>query len=432
MLFKDITILDENLEIQEHRYVGIKEERVYYIGKEAPAEDYGEVYDGSGRLLMSAFFNAHAHSPMTLMRGYGENLSLSSWLNDRIFPFEDCLTGEAVYWATLLGLAESLRFGIVSSTDMYYFCDDMARAVLESGVKNNLGRGITCFTDQPLEELASFRECRSLFECYHGAGGGKLLVDVSLHAEYTSNPVIAGGLADYAKKIDAGMHVHVSETKSEHEECKARHGGMTPVQYLNHLGLFDVRTTAAHCVWVEERDMDILAEKQVTAASCPISNLKLASGVCNAPALLEKGVNVALGTDSVASNNNLNFMEEIKAYALIHKTKWEDPTLITPKEALRAATLAGAHSQGRTDTGKLAEGMRADLIVLDISGPHMSPVHNMVNNLVYSASGSDVVLTMADGKVLYRDGEFTTIDLEKVKYHVERFRLGILDQLGRK
>ena len=225
------------------------------------------------------------------------------------------------------------------------------------------------------------------------------------------------------------MHVHVSETKKEHEECKERHGGKTPVKYLSDLGLFDTRTTAAHCVWVEPEDMDILKEKNVSVASNPISNLKLASGVCNVPELLRRGINVTIGTDSVSSNNSLNFIEEMKAFAIASKMMYSDPTAVSPKQTAAAATVNGAKAQGRNDCGVLDKGYRADLAVIDVSGPNMHPVHDMLNNLVYSASGSDVCMTMCDGKVLYRDGEFTTIDIEKTIFETEQETKKILSSL---
>lgn len=428
MIFRDITILDEHLDVKEHQYVGIKNEKIDYIGTEEPKENYGEAYDGRGKLLMSGFFNAHAHTPMTLMRGYGENLTLQDWLSQRIFPFEDKLDGEAVYHGMLLGIMESLRFGVVSTTDMYYFCEEMAEAVLESGVKNNLGRGVANFTTMPLDQLPGIVETKQMMEHFHLAGNGRLKIDVSLHAEYTSNPKTAAYLADYAMSVGANLHVHLSETKQEHEECKGRHG-LTPAQYLNAQGIFERPATAAHCVWLEASDFDILAEKGVTVASCPISNLKLASGVCDVPLLLKKGINVALGTDSVASNNSLNMIEEMKVFALVHKEKWQNPTVITPKEAVFAATRGGAKAQGRANTGKLALGDKADLIVVDCRQPNMYPAHNMINNLVYAASGSDILLTMVDGKVLYREGEYLTIDQEKVFYGVEKSIKRILGEL---
>lgn len=428
MLFKNITILDEDFIPRENMYVGIKGEIIDYIGNVEPENDYGESYDGQGKLLMSGFYNAHAHTPMTLLRGYGENLSLQDWLTKRIFPFENKLNGDSVYAGMLLGIAESLRFGIVSSTDMYYFCDDMANAVLESGVKNNLSRGVVNFTEDDIDLLPGFIETKHLFENYHNEGNGRLKVDVSLHAEYTSNPKTAKHLAKYAVQTGANIHVHVSETQFEHNECQKKYG-MTPVQYLNNYGIFDTKATAAHCVWLENEDFDILADKGVTVASCPVSNLKLASGVCNVPLLLSKGVNVAIGTDSVSSNNSLNMIEEMKFFTVVNKGKQLDPTLITPVDALRAATIAGAKSQGREDCGKLAIGFKADLIVLELSNANMYPVHNMVTNIVYSASGSDILLTMVDGKVLYKNGEYLTIDLEKAIYNAEKETKRILGEL---
>ncbi|MDR2355313.1 MAG: amidohydrolase [Clostridiales Family XIII bacterium] len=430
MLFENIAVLDEGGRAAAGKYVGVTGERIAYIGDTAPAEDFGETYAGAGRLLMPAFYNAHAHSPMTLLRGYGENLKLQDWLTTRIFPFEDKLTGEAVYAGTLLAVAESLRFGIVSTTDMYYFCEDMLRAFLESGAKVNISRGLTCFTDAELADLPGFQEAKRLFETYDGAADGRVVAEMSLHAEYTSNPKIAAQLAEYANKTGAGMHVHISETKTEHAECMARRGGKTPVAYLASLGFFETRTTAAHCVHVTEEDMDILARKGVTVASCPISNMKLSSGVCNVPRLLEKGVNVAIGTDGAASNNSLNFIEEMKFFALSNKLMREDPTLVSPADTIAAATVSGAKSQGRPDCGAIRVGAKADLIVLDLSVPNMHPVHALANNIVYAAAGGDVRLTMADGKVLYRDGSYKTIDIEKALFEADAATRRIRGELG--
>ena len=202
MLFKNIAILDENYEIKESRYVGTEKDKIAYIGTETPETDFGEVYDGKNKLLMPAFFNAHAHSPMMLMRGYGENLTLQDWLNTRIFPFEDKLTSEAVYYATLLAMAESLRFGIVSSSDMYYFCDDMVRAVEESGAKANISRSITSFAEGSVKNNDSYREAEALIRDYHGAAEGRILIDASIHAEYTNTVTSMTEVADLAKKYD--------------------------------------------------------------------------------------------------------------------------------------------------------------------------------------------------------------------------------------
>jgi len=356
-------------------------------------------------------------------------MTLHAWLNDRIFPFENHLTGEDVYHGTLLGIAEMLRFGIVSTTDMYYHGEDMCRAILESGAMCNLSVGTVCFDDSAYRELPSFAAAKYLFENYHGAGNGNLLVDLSIHGEYTSTPKVVSQLAEYGLETGMLVQVHVSETREEHEACKERRGGATPVQYFRDMKLFDNKTTAAHCVWIEGDDYDILAEKGVSVATCPKSNLKLASGICDAPGLMARGVNVAIGTDSAASNNNLNMLEEIKFFALIHKANKMDPTIITPGQALAAATVNGARSQGRMDTGLLKEGFRADLIVLKSDEPYLKPCHSVVNNIVYSAVGTDVCLTMAGGKVLYKDGVYTTIDIEKAMWNAERIRSRIVTAL---
>ena len=254
-------------------------------------------------------------------------------------------------------------------------------------------------------------------------------VDLAIHAEYTNTLRVVEDMAELAKETGLNMHLHLSETKAEQEACKQRHG-KTPARYFYDAGVFDARTTAAHSVWLEGEDFDLLKEKGVTVACNPVSNLKLASGFCQAPLMLEKGLNVALGTDGVASNNNLNMLEEIKLFATLFKGTSGDPTAITPKQALYAATRAGALSQGREDCGLLKEGYRADLIVLDLrERPYLRPCHDMVNNVVFSAMGTDVCMTMVDGKVLYRDGLYTTMDLERVAYQAEQSVRKILSRL---
>lgn len=422
-------MLNENLDVEKERYVLVKGDRIAYIGDKPPAEPCGREYDGRGKLLMSGFFNAHAHSPMTLMRGYGENLALQDWLTKKIFPFEDKLDSNAVYWGTMLAMAESLKFGIVSTSDMYYFCEDMAEAVAECGAKSNISRSVTNITGEDPQTLTSMKENTDFYNKYHNTADGRIRVDMSLHGEYTSDARTARVLADCAR--DAGdviMHVHLSETKLENEECKQRHG-MTPAAYMEKMGLFDVPALAAHCVYAEDDDMDIFRAKGVTVATNPVSNMKLASGVCNASKVIDKGVNLAIGTDSVASNNSLNFIEEMKTLAISSKVYYADPTLIKPKDALRAATSGGAMAQGRTDSGILKVGNKADLIVLDISGPNMHPVHSLINNIVYSCSGGEVIMTMVDGNVLYENGIYSLIDIEKTVYEVEKATQRILERL---
>ena len=431
ILIKNVDILNSDGIFTPSQNVIIDGSTINEITANTPEGAFDREIDGKGKILMPGFTNTHAHSPMCLMRGYGENLKLNEWLNKRIFPFEDRLTSEAVYSATMLAMAESFRFGIVSTTDMYYFCEDMVNAALDSGAKMNISRSLTSFDEnEDVLTMKSYLEGESLYNGYNGEGDGRIIVDFSLHAEYTSTPRLVRALAALAHQNNVNIHVHVSETQEEHEGCKARHDGLTPTAYLNSLGLFDTKTTAAHCVWVEDADMDIFKEKGVNVASCPVSNLKLASGICNVPKLMEKGVSVSLGTDSVASNNSLNFIEEMKVFALVNKERRSDPTSITPAEAIAAATITGAISQGRMDCGKIEKGYKADIILIDATAPHMYPMHEAANNVVYSASGSDVCMTMVDGKVVYDNGEFLTIDTEKIKADVVKHAMAISGALN--
>ena len=432
MFFKDITLIDETMQVREHMYLGTIDDRISYLGDVPPADPslYGEEYGAcSGKLFIPGFFNAHSHAAMHLLRGYGENLTLHDWLNQRIFPFEAHLTADDIYWATQLGVAEMLRFGIVGTTDMYSMGEAMGRAFADSGIKANFSVGTTCFDDRTFQQMPQYAETLKLKELFHGYDNGRLQVDFSLHAEYTSSERIASGIAEAAAAAGLGMHCHVAETAFEVAGCRERHQGKSPVKYLADLGVFDVPTTAAHCVYIDEEDIAILTDKKVTVASCPKSNMKLASGFCPVGKLLQSGTNVALGTDSVASNNNLNMLEELKTFALIHKGVSGDPTLITPAEALYAATRAGALAQGRQDCGYLKEGYKADIVALNIDTIYMHPIHNQLNNLVYASCGSDIVMTMVDGRVLYDHGSFPHLDIEKLLYETEHSCQRILHEL---
>ncbi len=420
MLFKDIAIIDEDFEYRTGKWVGVRDGRIAYIGDGAPedAESYGEVYDGTGKLLMPGMYNAHAHAPMTLLRGYAENLPLQAWLNDSVWPFEAKMTGEDNYWATLLAGAEMLRYGTVSFSDMYYHTTERARAVDELGMKANLCTSPIAFEPKPIQEYPVFAEMEDGIANVDGMAGGRIRFEGCIHAEYTNNDVTAKSVFDWAREHGTRVHVHVSETQSEVAECRDRHDGKSPVQWLESLGAFDVPAIAAHCVWVDDDDIAIMAAHGVTVAHNPASNMKLASGFAPVAKMLDAGVNVALGTDGMASNNNHDMFQDMYLMAMLPKGNQLDPTLVTPAQALRAATRAGALAQGRDDCGLVKEGFAADLCVLDVSGPSWCPVNDMLTNVVYAGHGSDVVLTMCDGEVVYRDGEWPGIDIEQVKAEV--------------
>ncbi len=429
MLFKKIGLIDENYEYRSEMYVGTEGDRITYISSDAPDDEnrFGDIYDGSGKVLMPGFYNAHGHSPMSLMRGYGENLPLDRWLGEKIFPFEDKLYGDAVYWATLMTMAESMRFGIVSTSDMYYFLDDMVKAISHSGMKTNVSRAVTNFGN-PVSESVGLREMKESIRVYHNTDEGRIKVDASAHAEYTNDIAMLEAIADAAKDLDVRMHVHLSETEKEHKECIERHG-KTPAEVFLDTGIFDVPTTAAHCIWVTEHDLDIFKDKGVTVASNPVSNMKLASGMCKVVPMYEKGINVAIGTDSSASNNSLNFFEEMKIFTLTGKVTSMDAAAMTPKQVLRSASRAGALSQGRDDCGLIKEGFKADIIAVDVTGPNMCPADDMPNDLIFSADGKDVCLTMVDGRVIYKDGEYITLDIERARFETIQAKKKILSCL---
>lgn len=420
MLFENINVLKADGTYLPAQYVGIRDARIAWVSPEPPQEDFGERVNGAGRLLIPGLYNAHTHVAMTLMRGYGEELPLQSWLFDRIFPFEDKLYAEAVYWGSLLGMAEMLATGTVSFTDMYYFCEETAKAALECGIKANIGRGISCFDEtKKFHQLPAYTELKELISAYHGAGDGKLRIDVAPHAEYTTRPDILRDAADMAGDYGLRMQIHVSETQKEHLECVGRHG-VTPTALLETTGVLEHPLTLAHGVWLTDADMDRLAKHGVTVAHCAKSNLKLGSGIAQAEKLIRRGVSLAIGTDSAASNNTLDMLDEMRVAGLIAKGVACDPAALSASTLLRCGTRGGALSQGREDCGDVAVGYRADVVMLDTTDLGFCPSHAPLSNLLYGAGSRAVCMTVVDGRVLYRNGSYTTLDIERVRYQVQR------------
>lgn len=417
MLFCNIKMLDEDFEVQRGVYVGVEGDTITYIGAEEPedADKYGERYDGMSKLLIPAFYNTHAHTPMTLLRGYAENQPLQQWLNDTVWPFEAKMSMDHDYWGCMLAQAEMMRYGVVSYTDMYYATINRAKATLEAGMKaNHTDGGTMCFVEKDYDTLPVAEVNRQLFEEYNGAGGGRVKIDMCIHGEYTTPEGMVRRVAEEAKKHSCGIHLHLSETKSEHEECKERHGGMTPAAWFEHCGVLDVPVNAAHCVWVDDADIDILAKHGVSVSLNPASNMKLASGFAPAQKMLDAGVNLTIGTDGMASNNTHNILQSAYLLACSQKGHDLDPTVLPPKDIIKMLTINGAKAQGREDCGVIAQGKKADLVVVDMDTPWMRPKYDILVDLVYSVNAADIVLTMCDGQVLYRDGKFPTIDIERI------------------
>ena len=417
-------LMDEAATVLDDAFVVVEGETIASVTPTRPAGAFTQEIDCGGNVLMPGLVNAHTHIPMTLMRGYAGGCDLHTWLNDWIFPAEAKLDDRAVRAGADLALAELIASGVTTIADMYMHTTHIAQAVLEAGISANLSCGGVYFGAPGDFSPAACPDCdhqRQLTEEFHGAGNGQILVDASIHGEYTSNVPLWQWMADYAQRKGLGMHVHVSETQSEHEGSLTR-WGLTPFRILDRYGVWDTRAIAAHCVWTTEDDWAGMAEKGVACVHNPVSNLKLGSGVAWIPAMKAAGVPIALGTDGVSSNNNQDMFEEMKFAAVLHNGVTRNPLALLPQDVLAMATREGAKALGRK-TGRIAPGYVADLILVDFTRPHLTPCHSVMDNLVYAAHGSDVVMNMARGKIIYKDGTFLTLDLEKIQAEVKSYAL---------
>lgn len=417
-------LMDEENTLLDPAYVVVEGERIAAVSSTRPQGPFAQEIDCGGNVLMPGLVNAHTHIPMTLMRGYAGGCDLHTWLNDWIFPAEAKLDDRAVRAGADLALAELIAGGVTTIADMYMHTPAIAQAVLAAGISANLSCGGVYFGAPGDFSPAACPDCdhqRQLTEEFHEAGNGQILVDASIHGEYTSNVPLWQWMADYAQRKGLGMHVHVSETQSEHEGSLTR-WGLTPFRILDRYGVWDTRAIAAHCVWTTEDDWAGMAEKGVACVHNPVSNLKLGSGVAWIPAMKAAGVPIALGTDGVSSNNNQDMFEEMKFAAVLHNGVTRNPLALLPQDVLAMATREGAKALGR-QTGRIAPGYVADLILVDFTRPHLTPCHSVMDNLVYAAHGSDVVMNMARGKIIYKDGTFLTLDLEKIQAEVKSYAL---------
>ena len=415
-----LTMNDQN-EVLEHVDVVIENGTITKIGSDiSKTSEDAHIIDGSGKLVMPGLINGHCHVPMTLLRNYADDMDLQTWLFDHIFPVEDRLNGDDVYWGSLLGIMEMLSTGTTCFADMYDHMDDIASAVELSGIRAQLSRGQTSNNAGPdFSEDRAMKESVDFVKKWNGAAEGRITAAMAPHAIYTCSPSYIQAIANNAEKLGVPIHVHLDETVREHEDCLRTHGN-TPTAPLYDLGLFELKTIAAHCVFITEDDMSLLREKGVSVIHNPASNLKLASGIAPVPEALSAGLNVCIGTDGASSNNNLNMWEDMYLTSILHKGSTRNPRLITADEVLKMATVNGARALGMPHVGSIQEGNKADLIMVDLEKPHLKPLHNLCSALVYSAQGSDVSMTMVDGRILYQDGEFKTIDREKVYYHLEK------------
>lgn len=428
LLIENVHILtiDENYLEFESGFIAVDGQKIVDVGDmRAGRAIYtaDRVIDGRGRFAIPGLINTHTHSAMVLFRGYANDLPLWEWLSEKIWPLEDELVDEDIYWLSLLAMAEMIKSGTTTFSDMYMFMEETARAVDEVGMRAALARGL-----QGPDENSDLRlkENRQLWENWHGAAGARIKVMLGPHAIYTCSTEYLRKCIELAYELDTGIHIHISETEKEVRDCLDEHG-KTPVAYLDELGLFGLPTLAAHCVHLEDSDIDILEKRGVSIVHCPYSNLKLASGFMPAAELVGGGMNICLGTDGASSNNNLSIIKEMQLAAVLGKAVARDAAVLPATYILRMATINGARALNwEEEIGSIEVGKKADIVLIDNSGPHYMPQNDATALLAYSSHSSDVDTVIVDGNILMEDGKLQTIDLDRACFEVEKIRRRIM------
>lgn len=392
--------------------IAIQDDRILSVGElgSAPGGFIPDrVLDLPNDLVMPGLINTHTHAAMTLLRSYADDLPLMPWLNDKVWPFEDKMTDEDIFWGTSLALCEMIRSGTTTMLDMYASMDQVAEAVLKAGTRAVLSRGL--IGNGPNGSRA-FQENIDLFKRYHGSGNNRVSVMFGPHAPYTCSGEYLQKVKAEADRLGVGIHIHVSETLEEINIIQKQYG-KTPVQWLEGLGIFGGHVVAAHCVHLSTEDVEILSQRSVCVAHNAESNMKLNSGVAPISELRTKGIVVGLGTDGASSNNNLDLFGEMRSAALLQKLN-VNSTVLPAYEVLEMATVGGAQTLGLEDVGMLAPGFKADLITINMDQPHFYPRFSIPSHLVYVAHAGDVRTVMVDGKFLMEECNLLTMDVHKV------------------
>jgi 5-methylthioadenosine/S-adenosylhomocysteine deaminase len=411
-----ILTLDRNNTVIEDGAVAIAGDTILEVGERAALV---AKYPGVAQLtqphglVMPGLVNTHTHAAMGCFLGLADDLPLMTWLTEYIFPVEANLNGEMVYQSSLLSMAEMIKSGTTSFCDMYLFAKEVARATADSGMRGWLGEVLYDFPSPnygvPENGIAYLEELLAEYRNH-----SLISITVDPHAVYTCSPDLLKRLKGVAEKHGVAYVIHLSETRDEVKDCLAKYG-KTPVMHLDSLGLLDSQVVANHCVVLSEPEIALLAERGVKVAHCPESNMKLASGVAPVVEMLAAGVVVGLGTDGAASNNDVDMFGEMDTAAKLHKVHRHDPTVMSAETTLRMATQGGAQLLGaETLIGSLEPGKKADLIVLDMNKPHLTPMYNIPSHLVYAAKGSDVVHSVINGRVVMRDKQLLTMDEDAV------------------
>ena len=415
ILIKDATILNPlgNGECEEKKAsVLIKDDKIAEIADDID-EGVDKVINGKGKILMPGFVNTHTHLSMTLLRGIADDMALDTWLNDNIWPMEAHLNKEYCYAGALLGALEMIKSGTTTFSDMYFYMDGVAQAVEESGIRGVLSYGMIDFGIEEKREN-EFKENISLIKNFNNTADGRITTMFGPHSCYTASVDLLERVRKEANKYDVGIHIHMNETLKEINDVGEAHDNKRPFELLDSIGFLGDDVVAAHCVWLDENEMKLIKDNGVSVSHNPCSNMKLASGSAPVGELLDKGINVALGTDGASSNNNLDMFDEMKFASLLSKVSTLNPSVLNANEVINMATINGAKALN-LDVGSIEVGKKADLILVDTNTPNMTPSSAIIaSNLVYSANGSNVDTTICNGQVLMENKKVLTIDEEDV------------------
>ena len=406
ILIKNTLILDSYK--SEKSSVLIENDKISEISQDLVSQDAQEVIDGEGKLLIPGLVNTHTHLSMTLLRGLADDLPLDSWLNEHIWPMEAHLNGDYCYAGALLACVEMIKSGTTTFNDMYFFMDDVARAVEESGLRGVLSHGMIDLGDEE-KRKAEFKETKRIIEKCHDTAEGRINVAFGPHSPYTCSRELLEGVRKEADKYGNRIHIHVAETEFEVQQVLEVQG-KRPFEYLDEIGLLGEDVLAAHAVHLSPAEIEMVKNQGVKLSHNPASNMKLASGVSPVDEMLKKGICVSLGTDGAASNNNQDLLEEMKLAALLQKIHNMDPTYLTAADTFEMATINGATALGmNNEIGTIEVGKKADLVLLDIKAPHLTPFRHPISHLVYSARGSDVNTTICNGNILMENREIICV-----------------------
>ncbi len=387
--------------------IGITDKIISHVGN--TPEDFipDTVIDGSGFIVMPGLVNAHNHLSMTLLRSYADDMDLFSWLKDKIWPVEERLTPDDIYWGSMLGAAEQIRSGITSFADMYFHQEQTIKAITQAGIRGNI---CATFMGDKAATESRLDTYYKLHQDFNGSADGRISIDMAPHAIYTCTEDTLKITASLAKELDCRIHTHISESVQEQEDCMKAHG-MSPLAYLETLGCLEVPMYAAHGVYLTDEDIALAKKNRVQVVHNPTSNLKLGNGFAPVQKFIDAGICPALGTDGASSNNNLNMFEEMHIASIIHKGLHGDPLMLKAHEVLQMATINGAKALGLDAlTGSLLPGKEADLIMIDTKVPHMQPLNDPISAIVYGAQASDVDTVFCQGKLVMHRRELLTID----------------------